>query len=357
MQNRVFILRLFTIALGCALFTIVSCKSRQPENQEELARKASRAEAVMVKTVRLEPSTFYHEIVSNGKVYSSRKAIVPFKVNGIIEELYVRNGQNVKAGALLAVIEDFEYKTSLTSARQNLTKAEINFKDDLLSKYMTADTSNLDPVRIRTSRIRSGLDDALINLERAEYNYNNTRIYSPLEGVIANLEATRLNPSQNYTNLCTVISNITMLVEFPVMESEYGYITTGMPIGIIPFVDDSLVIAGKIIQINPQVEDNGMIRVRAEFRNNGRFIDGMNVKILVRKPVHNRLVVPKEALVIRQGKDVVFVRVDSLAIWKYVTVEYENSSMVSVSEGLSSGDLVIVRGNTNLAHETKVKEE
>lgn len=100
-----------------------------------------------------------------------------------------------------------------------------------------------------------------------------------------------------------------------------------------------------------------MIRVRAEFRNNNRLIDGMNVKVLVRKPVYNRLVVPKEALVIRQGKDVVFVRQDSLAIWKYVTIEYENSSMVSVSEGLSPGDLVIVRGNTNLAHETKVKEE
>jgi RND family efflux transporter MFP subunit len=339
------------------MFTVVSCKSRLAENHEELARRTSRPEVVMVKTVRLGPSTFFHEIVSNGKVYSSSKAIVPFKVNGIIEELYIRNGQKVRAGELLAVIEDFEYKINLTSARQDLTKAEINFRDDLLSKYLTADTANLEPAKIRTSRIRSGLDDALIALERAEYNYNNTRIYSPLEGVIANLEATRLNPSQNYTSLCTVISNSIMLVEFPVMESEYGFISSGMPVGIIPFVDDSLVITGRIIQINPQVEDNGMIRVRAEFANNGRLIDGMNVRVLVRKPAYDRLVIPKEALVIRQGKDVVFVRQDSLAIWKYVTIEYENSSMVSVSEGLSPGDLVIVSGNTNLAHETKVKEE
>jgi len=357
MQKRAFLPQLSAIALSCALFTVVSCKSRQTENHEELARRTSRPEAVMVKTVRLGPSTFFHEIVSNGKVYSSSKAIVPFKVNGIIEELYIRNGQKVRAGELLAVIEDFEYKTNLTSARQDLTKAEINFRDDLLSKYLTADTTNLEPAKIRTSRIRSGLDDALIALERAEYNYNNTRIYSPLDGVIANLEATRLNPSQNYTSLCTVISNSIMLVEFPVMESEYGFISAGMPVGIIPFVDDSLVITGRIIQINPQVEDNGMIRVRAEFANNGRLIDGMNVRVLVRKPAYDRLVIPKEALVIRQGKDVVFVRQDSLAIWKYVTIEYENSSMVSVSEGLSPGDLVIVSGNTNLAHETKVKEE
>jgi hypothetical protein len=68
-------------------------------------------------------------------------------------------------------------------------------------------------------------------------------------------------------------------------------------------------------------------------------------------------VVPKEALVIRQGKDVIFVRQDSLAIWKYVTVESENSTSVSISEGLEPGDLVIVSGNINLAHETVVKEE
>jgi multidrug efflux pump subunit AcrA (membrane-fusion protein) len=130
-----------------------------------------------------------------------------------------------------------------------------------------------------------------------------------------------------------------------------------MPVGIIPFINDSTLINGRITQINPQVDETGMVKVRAEFRNNGRLIDGMNVKVIIRKPVANRLVVPKEALVIRQGKDVIFVRQDSLAIWKYVTVEFENSTSVSIKDGLEPGDLVIVSGNVNLAHETIVKEE
>jgi len=53
MQKRAFIPRLFAIALGCALIIPGSCKSRQTDNTEELARRASRPEAVMVKTVRL----------------------------------------------------------------------------------------------------------------------------------------------------------------------------------------------------------------------------------------------------------------------------------------------------------------
>ena len=335
----------------------VSCKQKTADDLEEMARRASHPEAVLVKTVNLEKSTFYHELVSNGKVYSSEKAVVPLKVRGVITELLIRNGQKVNAGDLLAVIEDFEYQSQLRSAKQAYEKAEINFKDDIYSKYLTLDTTGLAPEKIKTSRIRSGLDDAVTALRLAEYNFNNTRIHSPISGVVANLEALQWNPSQNYQNLCTIINDQKMEVEFPVIESEYALIHQGMPVGIMPFINDSTVISGNITQINPQVDETGMVKIKAGLRNNGQLIDGMNVKVVIRKPVPGRLVVPKEALVIRQGKDVIFVRQDSLAIWNYVTVEFESSTSFSVSEGLEPGDLVIVSGNVNLAHETIVKEE
>lgn len=351
-------IKLRTVTATFIIFVVtISCKQKPAENLEEMARRSSRPEAVLVKTVKLERSAFYHELISNGKAYSSEKAVVPFKVNGIIKELYIQNGQKVKAGDLLAVIEDFDYKTLLIQAKQGLEKAEINFKDDLLSNYSTPDSTGLSAAKIKISRIRSGLNDAITALTIAEYNYNNTRIYSPTSGVVANLEAAKWNPSQNYKSLCTVIFDEVMEVEFPVIESEYTFISNGMPVGIIPFINDSSLISGRITQINPQVDENGMVKVKAGFRNNGRLIDGMNVKVVIRKSVPDRLVVPKEALVIRQGKDVIFVRQDSTAIWKYVTVEFENSTSLSIKEGLAEGDLVIISGNINLAHETTVREQ
>lgn len=351
------IVRLLAYVLPLSVIFFLSCNTKTDENLEEMARRSSRPEAVLVRTVKLEPSTFYHELISNGKAFSCSKAVVPFKINGIIRELNIVNGQRVNKGDLIAVIEDFEYKSRLESARQALEKATINFKDDLISSYYTSDTSKLSPEKIKMSRIRSGLNDAILALTMAEYNYNNTRICSPLTGVVANLEAGAFNPSQNYKNLCTVISDEIMYVEFPVIESEFSFIRKDMPVGIIPFIDDSINISGTITEINPQVDETGMIRVKAAFRNNRRLIDGMNVKVLIRKPVPQRLVVPKEALVIRQGKDVIFVKQDSLAIWKYVNVEFENSSTVALRDGLDPGDMVIVSGNVNLAHETVVREQ
>ena len=63
-------------------------------------------------------------LITNGKVSSSEKAVVPFKINGIIKELKIQNGQKVKAGDLMAVIDDFDYKTQLTRAKQGLGKAD-----------------------------------------------------------------------------------------------------------------------------------------------------------------------------------------------------------------------------------------
>lgn len=351
------LLKIMAVVLIAALTVICSCKTKQKESFEELARRSVQKSEVIVKTVKLEPSTFYKELVSNGRVTSSVKAQVPFKVTGMIKELLITNGSKVSAGQLLAVIDDFEYGIRFEKARQAIETARIEFRDDLLSKYGTEDTTRLSKEKVNTALIRSGIKNAMTDMSLAQYNYNNTRIVAPVSGRVADLEARQWNPAENYKSLCTIIADETMDVEFPVTESEYAFIENGMPVNIIPFFADSLAITGTITQINPQVNDNGQLVVKARFKNTANLVDGMNVRVLIRKPVLNRLVVPKEALVIRQGRDVIFVRQDSLAIWKYVTVEYENSSSIAVKEGLAAGDLVIVGGNVNLAHETKVREE
>ncbi|MFO7575380.1 MAG: efflux RND transporter periplasmic adaptor subunit [Bacteroidales bacterium] len=337
------------LILICVLAT-AACKEQKPDNLEEMARRSSRPEAVLVETVLLEPGVFHHELVSNGKVYAREKVTVPFRTTGNIVELNVSNGQWVRAGDLIARIEDYTYQTALERARQRVQRAEIDMMDLMLRGVSESDTAR------KTLRIRSGLDEAETALAEAEFNLNHTRIFAPISGRIANLEAKIHNHSSNYRNLCTIVNDETMEVEFPVIESEYRFVSKGMPVGIIPFSNDSLQITGTITEINPMVNETGMIQVRASFRNNGKLIEGMNVRILIRKPEQNRLVVPKEALVMRQGRDVIFIRQDSLAIWRYVDIEFENSTSLSITDGLSAGDLVIVKGNINLSHESIVKE-
>ncbi|HDZ41087.1 MAG TPA: efflux RND transporter periplasmic adaptor subunit [Bacteroidetes bacterium] len=349
---------LYCLAIILASVFLTYCKSADEDNREEMARRSSVRDAVTVSTVELKRSTFYHELVSNGKVFAKNTATVPFRVDGTIEKIHVKNGDKVNRGDLLAELEDFNYRIQFEKARQQLEKAMIEFKDDLITFHGSEDTTGMSPDMLRMSKIRSGLIDAETNLREAEYKLKHAKIYAPIAGAVADLEAKEWNPSNIYSDgLCKIINNSVIEVEFPVLESEYGFIEKDMPVNIIPFVSEGTGYTGRITKINPMVDENGMVKVRAELKNGDKLLEGMNVKILIRKPVEDRLVVPKEALVIRQGRDVVFVREDSLAIWKYVTTEFENSDSFSISEGLEEGDLVIYHGNVNLAHETVVIEE
>ncbi len=67
------------------------------------------------------------------------------------------------------------------------------------------------------------------------------------------------------------------------------------------------------------------------------------------------LVIPKSAVVLRSGRQVVFTLDGDKAMWHYVTTGLENLDQYTVTDGLAPGMTVITSGNINLAHETPVK--
>ena len=90
-----------------------------------------------------------------------------------------------------------------------------------------------------------------------------------------------------------------------------------------------------------------------------RLFDGMNVRVSVKRSVPDQMVVPKTAVVLRSGKQVLFTVRNNMAMWNYVTTGLENMTEYTLvdweASGLQEGMTVITTGNVNLAHETPVK--
>jgi hypothetical protein len=104
------------------------------------------------------------------------------------------------------------------------------------------------------------------------------------------------------------------------------------------------------------VDENGLVTVKALVPNTrNALFEGMNVRVIIRKVVPGQLVVPKQAVVQRQGREVVFVLEDGLAKWNYVKTGRENSTSYTITEGLQAGMKVIISGNLNLAHDAEVE--
>jgi RND family efflux transporter MFP subunit len=147
-----------------------------------------------------------------------------------------------------------------------------------------------------------------------------------------------------------------MEVVFPVLESEISKIKREQDIEVFQFSEPDQSHSGKIIEINPVIDSDGMVKIKALVDNTkASFFDGMNIKIKIKNVIPNKIVLPKSAVLLRQDKHVVFVVKNDEAHWVYVEVGQENSSHIVINDGIKAGDMVITSGNSNLAHQTKVQ--
>ena len=130
-----------------------------------------------------------------------------------------------------------------------------------------------------------------------------------------------------------------------------------------PFVDGELALDGTVTEINPSVDEKGLVAVKARIRNTSdRLMDGMNVKVTIENSVADMFVVPKEAVVERDGYNVVFVYDSNThrAVWTYVDIMYGNLTSFAITgcerknTTVGEGDIIITSGNLNLADDTEV---
>jgi membrane fusion protein (multidrug efflux system) len=154
---------------------------------------------------------------------------------------------------------------------------------------------------------------------------------------------------------CTIINPNTLEVSFSVLENEFGFISKGQKIEIQSFTDKDKQFKGVITEINPIVDKNGLIKIKAKVTSkNTGLLDGINVKVFINKPLEGVIVIPKEALVLRTNRVVVFTYENGLAKWNYVELAGENSTSYAIKKGLKISDTLIVSGNLNLSHDAKV---
>ncbi len=344
------------LILLCALCLAVSCKPTQGKTDEESSKIAFREELNEVKTIKLLAGTFQKELVSNGKLRAFCKCDLNFKVSSVVKNLNVNNGTFVQKGEVLATLEDFEQKNRLKKSKQILSKAQLDLEDVLIGQgYDTKDTADIPKEVLRIAKLKSGFSAASLEYKKAQYDFEATQLLAPFAGVVANLNGRIYDRTNTSKPFCTLIERKSFEVEFSVMESELSELQKGQMVRIHPFAFEKEYI-GNISQINPVIEENGLVKITAKVNNNGgKLLEGMNVRVLIQNSLPNQLVVPKSAVLLRQNKEVVFTYKEGIAIWHYVSTGQENSSSYTITDGLEVGDEVIVDGNLNLAHEANVK--
>ncbi len=343
------------------LVSIISCNPKRTGKEELLRKNQFVNEQNPVEIMVLQRSSFKKELVSNGKLKARRKSILTFKISEELVKLPVKNGDFVKAGQVIARLKQEKPAQDLEQAKMKLAKARLDLQDILIGQgYDLNDSIHVPKEILEVAMVRSGYASAQNELETAKLNYSNTVLKAPFTGIIANLKYKIYEQVKPGEEFCTLIDNSVFEVEFSVLEPELKDIATGKGVKVVPFSLENTEYKGKISEINPVVDESGLIQVKAVLYKPGKLMEGMNVKVLIENNVPDRLVVPKQAVVLRDNQEVLFKYIGGKAFWTYVQIQNENSTSYAViadpDKGgiLIPGDTVIISGNLNLAHESDV---
>lgn len=161
---------IFFVLLLCTL----ACGKRGKEQKQAIVVD----DVIAVRTEPVMKANAENHIVASGLVGSSTEARPSFKTGGIIEKIYVKEGQNVAKGQLLASLNLTEINAGVQQAQEAVNKAERDLKR--VSNLYADSISTLEQVQ----NLSTALAVAKQNLQIAQYNRSYSQIHSPIAGTI-----------------------------------------------------------------------------------------------------------------------------------------------------------------------------
>jgi multidrug efflux system membrane fusion protein len=317
-----------------------------------------------------------------GTVQAYRSVLVRARVDGTLEKIYFREGQDVKPGDPLAEIDPRPYAAALAQAqaKRAADQAQLdNAKRDLvryaaLARTNFASRQQLDTQQATVNQTLANLagDDAAI--AAAGLNLSFCHIESPISGVVGLrlVDEGNLVHATDSTGIVTVTQVQPISLVFTLPESEFPKVQAAMRTaqgGAAPRVlalsseggtagGARLLATGTLLTPNNSIDTStGTIALKAIFQNADRALwPGQFVAARVQLgTAHDAVTIPDVAVQhAPDGEYVYVVQSDNTAIRRSVKSGYDGDGQVVITDGLKSGENVIVAGQVRVQAGQKV---
>jgi multidrug efflux system membrane fusion protein len=308
-----------------------------------------------------------------GSVQALNSVLVRARVDGTLDSVNVVEGQDVKTGDLLAVIDPRPYQAALDQAlakkAQDVATLE-NAKLDLgryasLARSQFASQQSVDTQKSTVGTLTAQIEGDTAAIEVAQLNLSFTHIKSPLDGRVGLrlVDPGNLIHASDVTGLITITQIHPISVVFTLPEEQLPRIAAAMRTGKLPVIaygsDNKTKLAtGELLTPDNMIDTTtGTIKLKATFPNTegnlwpGQFIDvRLQVEVLPQA-----VTVP--AATVQRGQDSLFVFVinpDQTARLQPVQEAFEQDGIAVITKGLNGGETVVINGQSRLNNGTKV---
>jgi RND family efflux transporter MFP subunit len=371
-------------------------EAAQAEDDED--DKPARERSTSVTVAEVMRRDLVVPVNAEGSIRARHVADVTFETTGRIEKVWVTEGQRVRKGQTLVSLDDRELQLALEEATSRyLTglarlvveedgyeggeraerilekqteelvrreeKGEITRRERLDRQLELGMSAVRDGAyRRELIEVRSGLASARADVERLEIELERTVLEAPFSGVVSDMQ---LDPGEHVMTgqkALRLVDDVHLEAAVGVLESDLAAVAEGKPALLeIPALGETLPLT--IDVLDPEVAAGSrtcqaLLRLESPDQ---RIKPGMFVRAAIAGQVFGeRIVVPREAIVSRDGRPVLFKVEDDRAKWVYVQLGPQNDKLVEIARvdqggPLDPGTPVIVDNHLTMTHDAKVK--
>ena len=332
---------------------------------------------------------------ASGYVTARRAATVSSKVTGKVVEVLIEEGMKVKEGQVVARLDDTNVKAGLDvaqaqleSARAALDETRVQLKQanqefqriTELAKQHIASQSDLDLAESNAKSLQAHLAQQAVDVTVADRNValwqqqmDDMIIRAPFAGIVTTKDAQpgeMISPVSagggfTRTGIGTVVDMDSLEIEIDVNESYINRVQPAQPVVATLDAYPEWKIPCQVIAIIPTADrQKSTVKVRVGFdKLDPRILPEMAVKVAFRETgggtatAIRAVMIPKNAVLSQDGRDVVFVVQNGRAERRAVTVIDTQGDDSVLSAGVSAGDSVVVDSPAGLIDGTAVKNK
>lgn len=324
-----------------ALFAAVLTKNKKDVVFEvENAKTVIDSIPVSIVLLDFDSSGFRFETV--GKVKSSDEVYVVSKTPGEIKQVYVRIGEKIKKGGIIAQIDDFYARQEFEMARKAVEQIQKDY-----NRYVNL--AELDAVtKQQLEQLNLQLEGAQTKMKSLEQRLNDYIIKAPIEGVINQLFVSRGNASGLGTPVCEIIGGATVKIEAKIDPEQAKYLYVGLKATLSSEFGHGENYNAQLAEIGEKAGKFGSVSAIFTLvpQNKKSPKSGSIVNISIVIPGEPKLILPRRALTNKNGELGLFV-VQSNSTVKFTMVNYIDfdDNTISIIGNNLKNSKVVVEGN------------
>jgi RND family efflux transporter MFP subunit len=349
---------------------MTACKKKEDSNPNDKSNNG--INVYSVKAVYPEMKKVNHYISATGTANPDREVTIKTTVSGVIDKIYVEEGDYVNAGQPLADIDLKKFQLVLEQARASLGQAkaayenanlELERKRTLLDKKAISQ-GMFDGIKTQYEAMKAAYEMAQVGIKNSDMIYDDARMKAPISGYIKSRskEAGEYVDAMMDNLLFVIIKTDPIRVKFSLPEKYTGMVKKGYKFsatfdylqnksfdGVVTIIPPSVDQATRTVTIEGQIRNASSLIKSGAFAEIKLNLDGSQ----------KSLTIPSNALLSEQGEKFVYKIIKGKAVRIKVIIGAENGEYIEILSGISLDDQIVTDGKSGIydGASVEVKQE